>query len=374
MVSVARKNMLQGKGRFAFSVAGVAVAALLLAFILALYRGWSERLTSYLDETDTDLWVVQKGNESFFSPSVMTQNTLDRLDPVPGVEHISSLAGRTLRLRFEDEEFDAYVMGFQAPVEGSRFGGKGGPIKMKKGSAAPKPGEIIIDDILARIAGIEIGDEVLAGETPLKVVGISSGGNLGVSILNFVSSYDGTRLVNMTVALVNYYLIDVAPGQEQQVIAAIESNNAGLGVFTKEEFSESSKQVLRRSLLPVLGLVVVLVFVVGAIVVGLTIYTSTIEKEREFGVMKALGTPNRGLMSVVLQQSLVCCLLGFAAGAVGVYGATWLAGTLVPQFVTLIRWQDLALVFAATAAMSLLASWLPIQRVVHVDPLTVFKA
>ncbi|MBI5949138.1 MAG: FtsX-like permease family protein [Chloroflexi bacterium] len=374
MVSVARKNMLQGKGRFAFSVAGVAVAALLLAFILALYRGWSERLTSYLDETDTDLWVVQKGNESFFSPSVMLQNTLDRLDPVPGVEHISQLSGRTLRLRFEGDDYDAYVMGFQAPVEGSRFGGKGGPIKMKKGSALPKPGEIIIDDILARIAGIEIGDVVTTGETELTVVGISAGGNLGVSILNFVSSYDGTRLVNMNVALVNYYLLDVTPGQEQSVIDAIETNNAGLSVFTKAEFSESSKQVLRRSLLPVLGLVVILVFLVGAIVVGLTIYTSTIEKEREFGVMKALGTPNRGLMSVVLEQSLVCCLLGFATGTVAVFGATWLAGRLVPQFVTLIRWQDLGLVFAATAAMSLLASWLPIQRVVRVDPLTVFKA
>jgi hypothetical protein len=42
--------MLAGKRRFAFSVAGVAVATLLLSFVLATYRGWNERFAAYIDD------------------------------------------------------------------------------------------------------------------------------------------------------------------------------------------------------------------------------------------------------------------------------------------------------------------------------------
>ena len=41
-----------------------------------------------------------------------------------------------------------------------------------------------------------------------------------------------------------------------------------------------------------------------------------LEKEKEYGVMKALGTPGRGLFAVVLQQSIACCLVGFVVGEI----------------------------------------------------------
>jgi hypothetical protein len=90
--------MVAGKGRFAFSVAGVLVATLLLSFVLALYRGWNERLTAYIDQTDADLWLVQRGAESFFSPSVVNQRNLDIVKAIDGVERSGALVGKTLRM------------------------------------------------------------------------------------------------------------------------------------------------------------------------------------------------------------------------------------------------------------------------------------
>ncbi|MFN0145424.1 MAG: ABC transporter permease, partial [Dehalococcoidia bacterium] len=370
-----------------FSVAGVAVAALLLLFVLALYRGWSERLTSYLDDSDADLWIVQKGSESFFSPSIISENTVGlgaAYAPsgpggqgTPGIVKTSSIIGRTVRVTHEGEKYDIYIMGFEAPREGSSIGGLGGPVRMKRGKAVPTKGEIVVDDVLARIAGIDIGDELTAGELKLRVVGISAGGNLGVSILCFVSRADGAVLVlgsQASAGFVNYILVQTEPGRAGEVKEAIAKSASILSVFEREQFAEQSREVLRKSVLPILGLVVGLVFIVGAIVVGLTIYTTTLEKEREFGVMKALGTPERRLMGVILEQSSVCSILGFGAGLGLVFGATRIAQLLVPQFVTLILWSDVALVFAATAVMSLVASILPAARILRVDPLTVFKA
>jgi ABC-type lipoprotein release transport system permease subunit len=59
---------------------------------------------------------------------------------------------------------------------------------------------------------------------------------------------------------------------------------------------------------------------------------------------------------------------------VAVVAASFFAERLVPQFVTLLRWQDALIVLGAILAMCLLASYLPVQRVLRVDPLRVFKA
>jgi ABC-type antimicrobial peptide transport system permease subunit len=127
-------------------------------------------------------------------------------------------------------------------------------------------------------------------------------------------------------------------------------------------------------MLPILSVLIVLIFIVGAVVVGVTIYTATLEKEREYGVMKALGTPNKQLLAVVAQQTIVCCLLGFVAGEVAVLFASRLAERAVPQFVTLIRWEDAVIVLIGTIIMGMIGAYLPVQRILRVDPLRVFKA
>jgi putative ABC transport system permease protein len=90
--------------------------------------------------------------------------------------------------------------------------------------------------------------------------------------------------------------------------------------------------------------------------------------------MKALGAQDRRLLQVVLEQSAACSLLGFVFGEAAVIGATRLATTLVPQFVTLVRPGDVGLVFVASLFLSLVAAWLPVRRILRVDPLMVFKA
>ena len=67
-LSIAYRNMRTGKARIAFSIAGVAVAVLLLSFILALYRGWNDGLGVYINETKADVWVAPRGSEGFFTP------------------------------------------------------------------------------------------------------------------------------------------------------------------------------------------------------------------------------------------------------------------------------------------------------------------
>ncbi len=127
-------------------------------------------------------------------------------------------------------------------------------------------------------------------------------------------------------------------------------------------------------IVPILLLILLLAFSVGVAITGLTIYNATVEKAREYGILKAIGFDNRYLFRLVLEQSLVTGLLGFIIGV----GLTVLAArfvtNLVPQFVTVIRWQEILFVLGITLLMSVIAALVPVRRIANVDPVTVFNA
>jgi putative ABC transport system permease protein len=148
----------------------------------------------------------------------------------------------------------------------------------------------------------------------------------------------------------------------------------GVDAYTRDSYAASSRQLLENNLLPILLVVMVLSFGVGSIVVGLTTYSSIAEREREFGVLKALGTPPQGLARIVLEQSLASSLAGFVVGMVLTVLLARATTAAVPQFVTLFALRDVVLVLVLACTMSLVASLLPIVRIARIDPLSVFKA
>jgi putative ABC transport system permease protein len=114
-------------------------------------------------------------------------------------------------------------------------------------------------------------------------------------------------------------------------------------------------------------------FVVGLSVAGLTIYTATVEKSREYGILKAEGFTIRFLYRVVIEQSLVTSALGFVLGVSLIIFIAAFAQGLVPQFVVFVRWQDIPGITGATLLMALIAAFIPVRRLAQIDPVTVFK-
>jgi putative ABC transport system permease protein len=379
-MSVALRNIRASLGRFAFSAAGVAVASLLLTFILALYRGWNDGLITYIDRADADVWVLPRSSESFFTPGFFSRSFLARVAEQPGVVSVTPLVYRPTKLHFEGESHDTWVIGF-AP------GQVGGPSKVQGGSGQPGRGEIVIDSVLSKISGAGIGDTVRIGSVPMRVVGISSGGNVVFAQLAFISEEEAVAQLRDLVeragaagdaftpeANVNLGLVRAEPGRAEEAAAAISATVPGVHAFVSGEFASSSRQALRQSMSPVLLVVLLLAFFVGTLVVGLTVYTSVLEKEREFGVIKAIGTPGFGLLRPILEQALLCGVFGFAFGVGGAFLAAAIVRSVLPQFITTFLAPDIALVFAGAMVMSVIASLIPAVRIMRVDTLSVFRA
>jgi putative ABC transport system permease protein len=154
----------------------------------------------------------------------------------------------------------------------------------------------------------------------------------------------------------------------------IENLRPDVTAFSRDEFASNTRDRILGEVLPIIAVVLLLAFIVGLAVAGLTIYTATVEKAREYGILKAVGFPNRYLYRAVLEQSVVTGFLGFVIGV----GLTLIIGPfasdLVPQFVLFTRWQDILGVAGVTVLMSAIAAYVPVRRLAAIDPVAVFKA
>ena len=178
----------------------------------------------------------------------------------------------------------------------------------------------------------------------------------------------------MNVDAPDLFVVKLNDSSKRDLIAnRVEVAAPGVQMITGEDFAQETRDRILSNILPILIVVLIVAFVVGLAVAGLTIYTATVEKSREYGILKAEGFTNSYLYRVVFEQSMVTGVLGFLLGA----GVTVLlapfAQDTVPQFVVWVRWQDILGIAGATLLMALVAAYIPVRRLAHIDPVMVFK-
>ena len=374
MLLVARKNLFSERIRLALSVGGVALSVFLIGILLSLYRGWDEKVGEYVEMVPADLWVAADGTTDFIqAASALPARAGDQLDFLPETDIVSPIITRPVGMvkagDDPDDDFDVQLVGYDPAI------GLGGPLAIVEGKSPPGPGEIVIDKVTSDRFGVEIGDRLIRGTESLTVVGKSSGGDFVFTQVGFVTLETAVDFLRLDPeSQRTFFLLTLGDPSEAEALAArLEASAPGIVLFTGEEFADETRQRILGNILPMLIVVLIVAFVVGLSVAGLTIYTATVEKSREYGILKAEGFTNRYLYRVVIEQSLVTSALGFVLGVSLIIFIAPFAQGLVPQFVVFVRWQDILGITGATLLMALIAAFIPVRRLAHIDPVTVFK-
>lgn len=372
MLLVARKNLFSERTRLAISVGGVALSVFLISVLLSLYRGWNDRVGGFVENVDADIWIAREGTSDFLSAASILplDEGSKEIEQLPSVQDWAPLIVRPMSVRKGSKEIDVHLVGY-LPEKGI-----GGPIAIVEGKTTPGPNEVIVDEAVSRRFGVQIGDTLEAGGTPITVVGKSSGGDFIASQTVFVTLDSAMTLLEQR-GFVTFFLLKLKDSQQTDQVAESltkDPNNPGILAIGRDEFAAATRERYRGQVVPILLVVLLLAFIVGLAVAGLTIYTATVEKAREYGILKAVGFTNGYLYRVVLEQSLVTGLFGFIVGAGLTLVIAPFAQDLVPQFVVFIRWQDILAVAGATLIMVVIAAYVPVRRLAAIDPVAVFKA
>ena len=82
---------------------------------------------------------------------------------------------------------------------------------------------------------------------------------------------------------------------------------AGLASLTSDEVVDQTLQPLEGAIASI-DLVRALLWIVAAIIVGAVVYLSALDRQRDFAVLKAVGTPNSSLLGSLALQAVLIAL------------------------------------------------------------------
>ena len=131
------------------------------------------------------------------------------------------------------------------------------------------------------------------------------------------------------------------------------------GVQQEDLLLKGSVDRARRQLL----LFRVLLTLISAVIMALIIYTLTLDKLHPIALLKLIGAPNRVIVGLIMQQSLIMGVLAFGVG--------WLLGQrLFPMFPrrVILTGDDLLRLAGIVLAISIFASLLGIWKAMRVAP------
>ncbi len=228
-------------------------------------------------------------------------------------------------------------------------------------SKDPDAREIVLNDSFKE-DGIKAGDTILdsATGTKLKVVGFVKDtmyAHIGVGVVS-LDTFDAI-------------LSDMNPAYTGGVHAlavkgtAEESAVAGTSLVTKEDVINDLPGYEAEQM--TINMVLWVMVILSAAILGVFFFVLTIQKEKQFGILKAIGVSMGELTGNLLSQMLILSLFGAVIGNVLAFAMAAALPAAMPFYLTA---SNAAVVTAAFILVSLLGALISIRRVGRVDPLT----
>ena len=393
MISLAGRDLLHSWPRFVLTGFGLGLLIGVTLSMAGIYRGMVDDAQALLVNSGADLWVVQKDTLGpYAEASSLHDDIYRRVLGLPGVAKAANVTYLTMQVRHGKADVRAMVVGFEA-------GQPGEPPFLIAGRYLTRGHYEALADAKT---GFKLGQRIQIRRHEYTVVGltqrmVSSGGDPMVFLplkdaqeAQFLKDNEAIRNDRARTAAnpainrpgipglleavqasqssnhnVNAVLVQVSAGLTAEEVAAPIRRWQHLQAYTQVEMKEILVAKLIATSAKQIAMFLVILAIVSAAIVAFIIYTMTLGKLREIAVLKLIGTRNRTIAGMILQQALGLGLIGFIVGKTV---ATFWA-PIFPKYV-LLEPGDAVRGFVIVMVICALASTLAIRAALRVDPAT----
>ena len=366
---LALQNLLQDRLRLVLSVVGIALAVMLILFLLGLRAGIFDSAKAYLANTPGSVVVLPQEIRSTLAAGSGEYLPADASEAVarkPGVASVIPVLELRAMPEFHGRKESVLLIGYDPAIGG-------GPWDLAQGGQPAAENEIVLDRVLADRHNFAVGDTLEISGVALKVVGLSNGTSSLSGSYVFVRKSLAEKLV-LSPGAVSVLLVTASPGTAPKDLAtALQQSLPGANVLLKGQVMANDQAIMAGIIDQIVMLMVGAAFIVGALVVGMVLYTATVERRSEYGILKAIGARGRALYRVTLSQAITAAGLGVLAGIGFAYLMGRLVETFKPQFPVSIEPSAIAVTVAAGVVMALLGALVPARTVVSLAPADVFR-
>jgi putative ABC transport system permease protein len=392
-MDLAIKDVQRHAGKFATTIAGVGLLIAVVLTMNGIYRGNIADGVWIIENSDVDLWVVERARGGPFNePSRVSQGLYRSVAAVPGVAKASPYIVYAVQRDIAGKSQQFSIIGYDV------LGGLGGP----RGLIAGRPIAAAHYEAVADAAlRLHLGDRTRLGLHDYTIVGLTrgavdTGGNPLVYMAlpdaqDVLYQQDNEAVRSARVATVRAIegkgylptdasrLLPVASGTETQTISAVlvkltpdadlEGVRAGvqqrlfLSVYSSEEERQLMLGGRLLKIIATLGVFRTLLVLVSVVIMALIVYVLTMEKIRAIATLKLIGAPNSVIVRLILEQSLVLAVLGFAAA----YGLVAATHSYFPRTLVFVPF-DTIVTFAVVFVGGVIASFFAIWRALKTPP------
>jgi putative ABC transport system permease protein len=402
VISLAGRDILHSWGKFVLTGIGLGLLIGVTLTMAGVYRGMVDDARALLNNSGADLWVVQQDTQGpYAESSSLRDDSVRSVLGMAGVARAANVTYLTMQVRRTatvgasaaegaDDDVRAMVVGFEP-------GQPGEPGYLVAGRHITRSHYEAVADVRT---GFALGERIRIRRHDYTVVGltrrmVSSGGDPMVFIplkdaqeAQFLKDNDAIVNERARTAAnpglnrpgvpglleaiqasqannrnVNAILVQVPPSTDAESVAEPIRRWKHLGAFTRAQMEEILVAKLIATSARQIGMFLVILAIVSAAIVAFIIYTMTLGKIREIAVLKLIGTRNRTIAGMILQQALGLGLIGFVVGKVA---ATFWA-PIFPKYV-LLESGDAVRGLVAVVVICALASTLAIRVALKVDP------
>lgn len=391
MISLAGRDIAHSWGRFVLTGIGLGLLIGVTLTMAGVYRGMVDDARRVLDNSGADLWVVQQETQGpYAESSSIRDDTVRSILGLPGVARAANVTYFTMQVRHQGSDVRAMVVGFEP-------GQPGEPAYLVGGRHITRGHYEAVADVRT---GFRLGESIRIRRHDYSVVGltqrmVSSGGDPMVFVAlkdaqeaQFLKDNDAILNDRARTAVnpalnrpgvpglleaiqatqgsnhnVNAVLVQVHPGADPEQVAAPIRRWKHLEAITRTQMEEILVAKLIATSAKQIGMFLVILAIVSAAIVAFIIYTMTLGKIREIAVLKLIGTRNRTIAGMILQQALGLGLIGFIVGKLA--ATVW--APVFPKYV-LLEPGDAVRGLLAVMLICALASTLAIRVALKVEP------
>lgn len=391
MINLARRDIANHLGRYLLTGLGLGLLIGVTLTMAGVYRGMVDDAKVLLRSGRADIWVVQQNTLGpFAEPSSLQDDTYRSIEGLPGVAETGNVAYLTMQVKHSGKDIRVMVAGY-TPLR------LGGPAFLVAGRPIAQSHYEAVADAKT---GFKVGDHIRIRRNDYEVVGltrrmVSSGGDPMVFIPlkdaqeaqflkdNEAIINDRNRLalnpavnrpgqpgvlkavesIQTASHRVNAVLVRVKEGYDPRQVADDIKRWKHLTAYTSADMEDILVAKLIATAAKQISLFLIILAVVSAAIVAFIIYTMTLGKIKEIAVLKLIGTRDRTIASMIMQEALGLGVIGFF---VGKFAAT-LWAPVFPKHV-LLETNDAMRAFVFTLVICALASVLAIRAALHIDP------
>lgn len=391
MINLARRDIAHHLKSYLLTGLGLGLLIGVTLTMAGVYRGMVDDAKVLLRAVDADVWVVQQDTLGpFAEPSSVPDDFYRALRGLPDVAQAGNVAYLTMQVSHAGKSQRVMVAGFEP-------GKPGGPAFLVAGRPIARAHYEAVADAKT---GLRVGDVVRIRRNDYTVVGltrrmVSSNGDPMLFIplkdaqeAQFLKDndaivedrrrlaanpalnrpgqpgvLDAVQAIQTSSHKVNAVLLRLRHGADARAVADAIARWQRFTAYTRDDMEEILVAKLIATAARQIGLFLVILAVVSAAIVAFIIYTMTLGKIKEIAVLKLIGTRNRTIAAMIMQEALGLGVIGFF---VGKFAATLWAPAF-PKYV-LLETGDAGRAFVLTLVVCALASVLAIRAALKIDP------